>query len=96
LALRVFLRLIPITIAIIITLISGLFILTQNSFYYGFPFGWRLGPYCPIQNIFGCAAYNWGAFILDVFFYAAVGYGLILGYAKYRAGKPAGLMPTQN
>ena len=91
-----FLGIIPVTIAIIITLINGLLILTENSFYYGFPFGWRLGDYCPIQNTFGCTPYAWGAFILDVLFYAAVGYGLLLGYVRYHPSEPAGLMPRQS
>jgi len=81
---RVFLVPTLVAIAIIITLIAGFFVLTENSFYYGFPFGWRLGAYCPIQNIFGCAPVDWRTFIIDVLFYTALEYGLLLVYARYR------------
>jgi hypothetical protein len=75
-----------VTIAIIITLITGLLIKIGPSFYYGVPLGWRLDS-CPLLLLpspYGwCLPYIWWAFIVDVLFYAAVGYGLLLGYAKY-------------
>jgi hypothetical protein len=83
---RLFLGPILVTIAIIITLITGLLIKIGTSFYFGVPLGWRL-DYCPLNALplpYGwCLPYIWWAFIVDVLFYTAVGYGLFLGYAKY-------------
>ena len=92
----VFLGLILVTIAIIITLITGLVVLVGNSFYFGIPLGWRL-DYCPLFNPYGygCPPYVWGAFVVDVLFYSAVGYGLLFGYFRYHASKPVGPPPKQ-
>ena len=65
-------------VAILITVVSGLFLLASNlAFYYGYPLGWRL-DYCPIAAPFGCSSFYWTAFVLDVLFYSALGYGLLL------------------
>jgi hypothetical protein len=81
-------------VAVLITWLTG--ILTSQYEPGGFPFQWKtLGPrclVCPIPSII----YDWTAFALDVLFYSAIGYGLLLGYARYHASKPAGLMPKQN
>ena len=93
---RVFLALTLVAIAIIITLITGLVVLVRNSFYFGIPVGWRL-DYCPIlAALYACPPYNWGAFVLDVLFYTALGYGLVLGYARYHASKSLGFPPKQS
>ena len=82
---RVFLALTFVAIAIIITLITGFFVLLGPLyFYYGFPLPWRL-DYCPIQNTVGCVPFYWWAFVADVLFYTALEYGLFFGYAKYRS-----------
>ena len=82
---RVFLVPILVVVAIIITLITGFFVLFGPSyFYYGFPLPWRL-DYCQIQNTYGCPLFYWWAFAFDVVFYTAVEFGLFLGYARYRA-----------
>jgi len=83
-------------IAVLITWLTG--ISTSQYEQGGFPFQWKtLGPRC---LALGCPPpsinYDWTAFALDVLFYSAVGYGLLLGYAKYHASKPSGLMPKQN
>ncbi len=82
---RVFLGLILVTIAVIITLITGFFVLLGTTFfYYGFPFPRRL-DYCPILQPYACPPIVWSTFILDVLFYTALEYGLLSGYARYRA-----------
>ncbi len=82
---RVFLALTLAAIAIIITLITGFFVLLGPLyFYYGFPLPWRL-DYCPTLNAYGCPPFYWWAFAIDVFFYATLEFGLLLVYARYRA-----------
>jgi hypothetical protein len=61
----------------------------------GFPFFWETRFCVAILSIlggFGCSplSYNWLAFALDVLFYTIVGYGLLLGYGRYHAGKSVG------
>jgi len=83
-------------VAVLITWLTG--ISTSQYQQGGFPFQWKtLGVYC---LLLGCPPpsinYDWTAFALDVLFYSAIGYGLLLGYAMYHASKPAGPMPKQN
>jgi hypothetical protein len=74
-----------VTIAIVITMITGFFVLLGPLyFYYGFPIPWRL-DYCPIVQPYLCAPIIWWASVIDVLFYTALEYILLLGYAKYRA-----------
>ena len=85
---RVLLVLTVVAIAIIITLITGFFVLLGPLFfYYGFPLPWRL-DYCPIveagRQLQPCAPVDWRAFIIDVLFYAVLEYGLLLVYTRYR------------
>ncbi len=81
---RVLLVLSLVAIAIIITLITGFFVLLGPLFfYYGFPLPWRL-DYCPILQPYVCAPIYWWAFVIDVLFYAALEYGLFFVYARYR------------
>ena len=69
---------IPIPVAIVVTVVTGLFVLVSNlAFYYGYPLGWRLNT-CPIAPIFGCPLFAWAPFVPDVLFYTAIGGGLIL------------------
>ncbi len=57
---------------------------------YGFPLAWKTGG-CPPPGIAistSCLlaiAYDWLGFGLDILFYTAIGYGLLLAYAKYRS-----------
>ncbi len=82
---RLFLGVILVAIAIVITLITGFFVLLGPLyFYYGFPLPWRL-DYCPIQNPYGCPLFYWWAFVVDVLFYTALEAGLLFGYARYHA-----------
>ena len=83
---RVFLGLPLVAIAIIITLITGFFVLLGPLFFaYGFPLPWRL-DHCPILGApYGCPPIYWWAFVIDVLFYAALECGLLLVYARYRA-----------
>jgi hypothetical protein len=81
---RLFFGLILVAIAIIMTLITGFFVLLGPLFfYYGFPLPWRL-DYCPIQIPYGCPLIYWWAFVLDVLFYASLECGLLFVYARYR------------
>jgi hypothetical protein len=86
---RVLLVLTLVTSAIVITLITGFFVLLGPLYsYYGFPLPWRL-DYCPIVQPYVfqpyvCAPIIWWAFDIDVLFYTALGYGLLFGYTKYR------------
>ncbi len=74
-----------VAIAIIITMITGFFVLFGPLFfYYGFPLPWRL-DYCPIQNPYGCPLFYWRALVIDVLFYVALESALLLVYARYRA-----------
>ena len=86
---RLFLALTLMAIAIIITLITGFFVLLGPLFfYYGFPLPWRL-DYCPILGVpYGCPTIYWWAFVIDVLFYAALECGLLLVYARYRVAGP--------
>lgn len=69
---------IPIPVVIVLTIVTGLFVLASNlAFYYGYPLGWRLNT-CPIAPIFGCPLFAWAPFILDVLFYTVIGGGLII------------------
>jgi hypothetical protein len=74
-----------VVIAIIITLITGFFVLLGPLyFYYGFPLPWRL-DYCPTANPQGCSPVYWWEFVIDVLFYIVLEFGLFLRYRKYRA-----------
>jgi hypothetical protein len=75
-----------VVIPIIITLITGFFVLLGPLFlYYGFLLPWRL-DYCPILGVrYGCPPIYWWAFVIDVLFYTALEAGLLLVYAMYRA-----------
>ncbi len=93
---RVILGLILMTTAIVITLITGQVVLVGSSLYFGIPLGWRL-DYCPILgSLYVCPPYIWGAFVVDVLFYAAVGYGLLVGYNRYHGSKSVRSIPKQN
>ncbi len=82
---RLFLGLTLVAIAIVITVITGFFILLGPLyFYYGFPLPWRL-YYCPTANPYGCPLSYWRAFVIDVLFYAALESALLLVHARYRA-----------
>ncbi len=87
-------------LAVSITLVTSLW--TPYSMYEsGFPFSWETRFCVAILNPlggFGCSplSYNWVAFTLDVLFYAVVGYGLLLGYGRYYAGKPVGFPPKKS
>ncbi len=88
---RLFLVVILVAIAIVITLITGFFVLLGPLyFYYGFPLPWRL-DYCPKVQPYAavpsdvCPPIAWWAFVVDVLFYTALEYGLLFGYARYRA-----------
>ncbi len=82
---RVFLALTLVAIAVVITLITGLFVLLGPLyFYYGFPLPWRL-DYCPILQPYVCPYIYWWAFVIDVLFYTALEYGLLLVYRRYGA-----------
>jgi hypothetical protein len=64
----------------------------------GFPLQWRtVGVAC---QALGCPPatnkYDWTLFTLDVLFYSAIGYGLLLSYTMYHVSKPAGLTPRPN
>lgn len=77
-------------IAIVVTVITGLFVLPSNlAFYYGYPLGWRL-DYCPLAAAtpFGCSPFYWTAFALDVLFYTALGYGLLLILTRVKPSLP--------
>jgi hypothetical protein len=55
---------------------------------YGVPFPWKSG-YCPACRplcLIACipVSYNWGFFILDVTFYAAIGYAILFGLRRLR------------
>jgi hypothetical protein len=77
--------LILVAFAIIITMITGFFVLLGPLFfYYGFPLPWRL-DYCPTLNPYGCPSLSWWAFVIDVLFYTALEYSLLLGYRRHRA-----------
>jgi hypothetical protein len=82
---RIFIVLIIAGVAIVITVITGFFVLLGPLyFYYGYPFPWRL-DYCPTANAYGCPPFYWWAFVEDVLLYAALESGLFLGYARYHA-----------
>ena len=81
---RVLLVLTLVVIAVIITLITGFFVLLGPLyFYYGFPLPWRL-DYCPILQPYVCPPVVWWTFVVDVLFYTALEYGLFLGYSRYQ------------
>ena len=64
----------------------------------GLPLPWKSGLACPGPGLeFFCTAisYDWLAFALDVLFYSAVGYGLLLVYIKFLSGKHASLPSKQ-
>ncbi len=55
-----------------------------GSFGYGFPLPWKTVEIIP--TCYGCplpTGYNWSFFILDVAFYAAIYYGIVLLYARH-------------
>ena len=50
---------------------------------YGFPLPWKTVEFLPTCNM--CpepTGYNWGFFILDAAFYAAIGYGIVFLYTR--------------
>jgi hypothetical protein len=77
-------------IGTILTLATGLVCNPIRGF--GFPFPWKTGG-CPPPGVEISAScllaigHDWLSFGLDVLFYTLVGYGLVLGWAKYHAGK---------
>ncbi len=83
--------------AVLITWVTGF--LAGFQVEQGLPLPWKTGWGCPGPGLgILCTAisYNWLAFALDVLFYMALGYGLLLGYARYHAGKSAGFPPKQS
>ena len=80
--------------AVLITLLSGL----GYGYVHGRPLPWMLGG-CPLPGSLAycvIVSYDWSAFVLDVLFYAVVGYGLLVGYSRYHSSKSAGLAANQN
>jgi hypothetical protein len=91
----------PIPIAVLITLVTGELAAIGPG--WGFPLPWKFwtgycgyGDYlCPLiiyqpnQNLGW--DYNWVFFVLDVAFYVAVEYCLLILYSKVRAKKTSGL-----
>jgi hypothetical protein len=80
--------------AVLITLLTGL----GYGYVHGRPLPWIMGGCGPPGTLSACflISYDWSAFVMDVLFYAVVGYGLLLGYGRYHAGKSEGFSPRQN
>jgi len=50
---------------------------------YGFPLPWKTVEFLPVCNMCPLpTSYNWGFFILDATFYAAIGYGIVFLYTR--------------
>jgi hypothetical protein len=88
--------------AVCITLLTS-FLAPYSMYASGFPFSWET-RFCVAILVeypgggLGCSplTYNRMAFALDVLFYAIVGYGLLLGYGRYHAGKSLGFPAKPN
>jgi hypothetical protein len=79
------------SVGVLLTLASGLVLVSQgwvgltciHYSNYGFPFSWR--------ELLGCGRQqslqlDWSSFTIDVLFYAASGYFLVIGYEAWRHG----------
>jgi len=80
--------------AVLITLLTGL----GYGYVHGRPLPWMIGGCPPPGSLAYCVivSYDWSAFVLDMLFYAVLGYGLLLGYGRYHTGKSVGFPPRQN
>jgi len=75
--------LIPV-LAVLTTLVTGLWERPgDGGSEYGFPLPWRRVEFLPVCNMCPLpTSYNWGLFILDAAFYAAIGYVIVLIYTR--------------
>ena len=79
----IFYVLIPV-LAVLTTWAEGFWALPGNGpEEYGFPLPWKNVELIP--TCFMCpqpTSYNWGFFVIDAAFYAAIGYGIVFLYAR--------------
>jgi len=75
--------LIPI-LAVLITWLTGFWAPIQ-IYEYGFPLSWKgclIIPTVSGGNACSSNTYDWNFFLLDLVFYAAIGYGIVFLYAR--------------
>jgi hypothetical protein len=81
----------------VITLATGE--LHTTGWGYGVPLPWKTDPAADCPSPFssgpcplivnGSFVYNWFFFVLDVLFYMAIGYGLLLAFRKFKQPSPS-------